>query len=183
MEGKRKFRAIDWCANYNRYKVIQELSTIIDVNAVATIHKWTALHMAAMRGHHKVIDALIAIGADAYCANRQGQTPLHIAVQRNKKKAARSLLRTVQDKEDDYGIKAVEIASAKGKNSMQNLVLNGAYKEYKQKPLTQVIWDSVRKVKNIWKHYIMEEMESEFEQNEMYDEDIFDDEDDDIIGY
>jgi ankyrin repeat protein len=158
---------------------------VIDVNSTATTKKWTPLHVAAMRGFDKAIKELISNGADSNLVNVDGQTALHIAVERRRKRAVRALLanvdaKSIADKRDDYGISAVDIASHKGKHSMHSLILNSAYKQYQQKPLPV---EKTRKTKNVWNSHILDELESEFAINALYEKDLFDDEDDDIIGY
>lgn len=62
------------------------------VNAL-TPQSWTAAHLAAREGHTKILKTLLtAPGIELTIKNREGRTPLHIAVIHNRKWAVRLLL-------------------------------------------------------------------------------------------
>ena len=52
-----------------------------DVNEVNLETKMTALHLAALRGHESVVEALLSWGAIVDPKNHAGATPLHLACQ------------------------------------------------------------------------------------------------------
>jgi len=58
--------------------VKQHLAAGADVNATASTG-WTALHQAAMFGHKKIVELLIAKGADVNAENNLHATPLDLA--------------------------------------------------------------------------------------------------------
>jgi ankyrin repeat protein len=53
---------------------------------------WTALHMAAVMGSGTLVRALASRGAETAPSNRDGETPLHLAVLLDRPDAARALL-------------------------------------------------------------------------------------------
>ena len=54
-----------------------------DDTSVKSLRNWTALHMAVSNGHYKVVEALLKAGANPNIKNAAGDTPLHIAVNKN----------------------------------------------------------------------------------------------------
>jgi ankyrin repeat protein len=50
-----------------------------DVNAQEG-DRWTALHLAAQRGHHRVVEVLLERGADPHARTNEGKTPFQVAL-------------------------------------------------------------------------------------------------------
>ena len=61
-------------------------------SAVETQTKRTALHLAALRGHHHCVDRLLAVGASTKAKDSRGQTPLSLAAGRGHVACVESLL-------------------------------------------------------------------------------------------
>jgi ankyrin repeat protein len=62
------------------------------INAL-TMKSWTAAHLAAREGHTKILITLMtAPGIDLFVTNREGRTPLHVAVIYKQRSAAKVLL-------------------------------------------------------------------------------------------
>jgi len=68
------------------------LSPCVDVDAVATENRWTALHIAATEGHTAVVQALVVLRCSPDVGTAQGHTALAIAVARGHRDIVRTLL-------------------------------------------------------------------------------------------
>ena len=60
---------------------------------VADIQGNTPLHIAAMRGHHEIMNILLRNGADPLAPNARGETPFFLALSMGHNRAVNSLLR------------------------------------------------------------------------------------------
>ena len=92
---------------------------------------WTPLHLAAFFGHAKVIEALLAHGADvaARSHNSNGNTPLHAALAANRKIIAGLLLGQGADVDasDAGGWRPLHLATFNNNlDSMKALIAQGA---------------------------------------------------------
>ena len=80
-----------------------EQSAQLLINAGADINasdngQWTALHTAAGKGHHHIVDALIkAPNINLNVRNAHGYTPLYVAVDRGREQSARLLINAGAD--------------------------------------------------------------------------------------
>ena len=54
---------------------------------------WTPLHLAAFFGHAKIVELLIAQGADVHAPNGEAKTPLTLATEKNHREVAALLRR------------------------------------------------------------------------------------------
>jgi len=101
-----------------------------DVNAYSG-DGWTPLHLAAFFGHAKIVELLLAQGADvtARSKNPNGNTPLHAALAANQKMAAGLLIGHGADLDaaDAGGWRPLHLAAANNNvESMRTLVAQGA---------------------------------------------------------
>lgn len=77
---------------------------------------WYPLHYCAFTGHHKVLQWLIANGADLKVKNQSKATPLHIAIGSGQLECVKSLLEAINSleillsKNDEY-LTPVQLAS------------------------------------------------------------------------
>jgi ankyrin len=63
-----------------------------DINTGKGSSAWTPLHIAAWFGHDKAVTALIQINADPTIQDKEGRTPLHLAVTRRRRRVVRALM-------------------------------------------------------------------------------------------
>jgi uncharacterized protein len=92
---------------------------------------WTPLHLAAFFGHAKIVELLLAHGADvtARSTNPNGNTPLHAALAANQKMAAGLLIGHGADLNaaDAGGWRPLHLAAANNNlDSMRTLIAQGA---------------------------------------------------------
>jgi len=113
-------------------RLIAEASgpTPIDINAHSD-DGWTPLHLAAFFGHVKVMELLLAHGADvaARSANPTGNTPLHAALAANQKMAVGLLIGHGADVNalDASGWRPLHLAAANNAlDVMKTLIAQGA---------------------------------------------------------
>lgn len=88
-----------WIAAYNGSvkRVVVKLGREEDLEATGSSRKCTALHAAALRGHHLVVEALLAGGANVHAVDIDGLTALQYACSRLKQKAASALINSGAD--------------------------------------------------------------------------------------
>jgi ankyrin repeat protein len=104
-----------------------------DVLSVATFSDdgWTPLHLAAFFGHAKIVEALLARGADALVRshNHNGNTPLHAALAGNHKMVAGLLIGAGTDVNaaDAGGWRPLHLAASNSNlDLMKQLIAQGA---------------------------------------------------------
>ena len=88
------------------------------VNYKTTNGRNSALHLAAMKGHDKIIQCLLKHGAKVNEKNKDGNTSLHEAVLHKQHKAVQCLLR---HHKCDLGIK-----NTKGETAQQSAIAGGS---------------------------------------------------------
>jgi len=86
------YKSLFTAAIYNIPKLILALKGKINIDEM-NIDGKTALHLAVEYDHHKVIEALVTIGANVQAKNNFGKTALHLAAQEGYTKAVSALLR------------------------------------------------------------------------------------------
>src|SRR5919204_5779321 len=92
---------------------------------------WTPLHLAAFFGHAKIVELLLAHGADVTVRskNPNGNTPLHAALAANQKMAAGLLIGHGADLDaaDAGGWRPLHLAAANNNlDAMKSLIAQGA---------------------------------------------------------
>eukprot|EP01018_Ginkgo_biloba_P010746 Gb_11502 [translate_table: standard] len=112
-----------------------ELTKVVDKNGR------TVLHAAASHGHVRLCDLLLSENSGLYiCKDRDGQTPLHYAVQQNNEAVVNTLLKKSSEKDKDKvdlrdlsGRTPLHMATARG-----NLTLVKTLLSYLQNPAKYV---------------------------------------------
>ncbi len=119
------------CAAGELERVQRLLGEAPDAIAGYSEDGWTPLHLAAFFGHAKVVEQLLAHGADvaARSTNPTANTPLHAALAANQKMAAGLLLGhgADVDAEDAAGWRPLHLAAATNNlDAIKTLVAQGA---------------------------------------------------------
>ena len=111
-------------------RLVSDSAETFDINAHGD-DGWTPLHLAAFFGHAKVVELLLAHGADtaARSTNSNGNTPLHAALAANQKMTAGLLIGYGADVNaaDAAGWRPVHLAAANNAiDVLKTLVAQGA---------------------------------------------------------
>ncbi|MGB8432938.1 MAG: ankyrin repeat domain-containing protein, partial [Burkholderiales bacterium] len=114
-----------WAAREGRVEDVGRLIAQVENPNARDVDDEGPLHAGVRGGHAKVVEVLIAYGADVRAANRYGATPLHIAIDASQPEIARVLLTSGADvnARDMFGTMPLHQAALAGNRELAALLL------------------------------------------------------------